>query len=314
MEAMRFNDRQELLDKIKLWKKNYERVCCERDEVEDHYKDLVERKESQLQNMLVENDEEREATRKAKEEGEDRVKQCEAKWKLVVAQLVNEKEELEAKLVNQSQELDKAKFQQERALLINAKPAEDPMVTVLKEKVKEMEEQIVAVEAGKQAIIDENASLSVKTENVADQMEDVHAIYKPIIDAKDKEIKKMEEHHEELKEVLKLEMKRAQDTCLGVEEQVKRFPDPFIDEIQEMKDKYAQMQAGMAKIQVENLKIKEENEKERKAFEKEIKDLEKSLSMAKSLLHEVSTLEALKHLHTSEARRAEEDLGLSLSG
>merc|ERR1719335_1046914 len=59
MEAMRFNDRQELLDKIKLWKKNYERVCNERDELEDHYKNIVERKESQLQNMLIENDEER---------------------------------------------------------------------------------------------------------------------------------------------------------------------------------------------------------------------------------------------------------------
>merc|ERR1719230_651495 len=60
MEAMRFNDRQALLDKINLWKKNYERVCVERDEVEDHYKALVERKESQLQNMLAENDQERE--------------------------------------------------------------------------------------------------------------------------------------------------------------------------------------------------------------------------------------------------------------
>jgi len=107
-------------------------------------------------------------------------------------------------------------------------------------------------------------------------------------------------------------MKRAQETCKDIEEQVKRFPDPFIDEIQEMKDKYAQMQSGMQKIQVENLHLREQNEKTRKELEKEIKDLEKSLGLAKTLLHEVSTLEALKHLHTSEARRAEEELGLKL--
>lgn len=314
MEAMRFNDRQDLLDKIKLWKKNYERVCCERDEVEDHYKDLVERKESQLQNMLIENDVEREATQKAIQEGEDKVAACEAKWRLVTVQITSEKEEVEEAIRVQAVELDKAKFQHERALVLNERPKEDPMVAKLKERVQELEEQIVIVEAGKQAIIDENATLSVQTTDVAAQMEDVHAIYKPILEAKDKEMKKMEEHHEDLKEVLKLEMKRAQDTCREIEEQVKRFPEPFIDEIQEMKDKYAQMQAGMAKIQVENLHLREANEKTRKELEKEIKDLEKSLGLAKSLLHEVSTLEALKHLHTSEARRAEEDLGLSLPG
>merc|ERR1719487_1339550 len=81
MEAMRFNDRQELLDKIKLWKKNYERVCNERDEVEDHYKALVERKESQLQNMLAENDQEREKTKKVQKESEQREKDIELKWK-----------------------------------------------------------------------------------------------------------------------------------------------------------------------------------------------------------------------------------------
>merc|ERR1719450_1203684 len=59
MEAMRFNDREELLDKIELWKKNYERVCVERDEIEDHYKDLLETKQGQLQAMIIENEEER---------------------------------------------------------------------------------------------------------------------------------------------------------------------------------------------------------------------------------------------------------------
>jgi chromosome segregation ATPase len=312
MEAMRFNDRQELLDKIKLWKKNYERVCNERDELEDHYKNIVERKESQLQNMLIENDEERQKRKEVIEKHEENIQAVHTTYKMKIVGIQAAHEEAQQESRELKVELDKAKFQHERAVLLNERPKEDPQIAPLKERIKEMEEQILMVEAGKQALIDENSSLRVETVNVDSQMEDVHAIYKPQLEKKDREMKMMEQRHEELKEILKLEMKRAQETCKDIEEQVKRFPDPFIDEIQEMKDKYAQMQSGMQKIQVENLHLREQNEKTRKELEKEIKDLEKSLGLAKTLLQEVSTLEALKHLHTSEARRAEEELGLKL--
>merc|ERR1712070_682853 len=145
-------------------------------------------------------------------------------------------------------ELDKAKFQHNRALLLNERPKEDPIIQVLKDKIKELEENLKIVEAGKQAIIEENLLLSVKTEDVAQKQEDVHAIYKPQLAAKDKMMKEMEKKHDDLKEILKLEMQRAQEECKRIEDQVKRFPDPFIEEIAEMKDKYAQMQSGMQKI------------------------------------------------------------------
>jgi len=196
---------------------------------------------------------------------------------------------------------------------MNEAPAiEDPAIALHKAKISELEEQMKMVEAGKQSIIDENASLRVETVGVDSQLEDVHAIYRPQLAAKDKEIKMMEQRHDELKQILKLEMVRAQETCQEVEEQVKRFPDPFLEEIAEMQDKYAQMQAGMQKIQMENLFLQESNEKTKKEMEKEIKQLEKALGLAKTLLHEVSTLEALKHLSTSEARRAEMDLGMGV--
>jgi len=314
MEAMRFNDRPQLMDKIKLWKKNYERVCCERDEVEDHYKELLEVKEAQLQNMMEENSIEREKTATAHLDGQQALELCEVKWKKAVIVVNFEKEELDKEILALKVELDMAKFQADREKLLNARPKEDPQIAILKEKIKDLEDQLVQVEAGKAAIIAENAALQVTTESVDNVVEDVHAIYQPQLKQKDKEMKLMEIRHEELKEILKLEMQRAQDTCKDIENQVKRFPEPFIEEIQEMKDKYAQMQAGMQKIQVENLMLQEKCEKTSKDLGKEIKDLEKSLSLAKTLLHEVSTLEALKHLHSSEARRAEEDLGLKLGG
>jgi len=313
MEAMRFNDRQALLDKIKLWKKNYERVCVERDEVEDHYKDLMETKEKQLFGMIDENNQEREKTEAAHANGRDKLIEMDVRWEKKHMVLQEEKEQVEILHRDMAVELGKAKMQRDRQLIINGEvPREDPQIAILKNKIKELETNLQAVEAGKASIIAENESLRVETVGVEEQMEDVHAIYKPQLDAKDREIKKMEGRHDELKEVLKLEMIRAQDTCKDIEDQVKRFPDPFLDEIQEMKDKYAQMQAGMQKIQMENLFLHESNEKTKKEMDKEINSLEKALGLAKTLLHEVHTLEALKHLSTSDARKAEVDLGLKL--
>merc|ERR1719487_561471 len=289
MEAMRFNDRQDLLDKIKLWKKNYERVCNERDEVEDHYKALVERKETQLQGMLVENDQERQKTADAHTEWGEKHVALEHHWKKKQVGWHEEKQVHEQHIIDLKAELDKARLLSEKRLKLEGPPKEDPVIVKLKERIKELEDNIKAIEAGQQAIIDENSALRVETVAVEEKKEDLVGPFKRKLELKDKEMAAMEVRHEELKEILKLEMERAKRTCEDLEDQIKRFPDPFLDEITEMKDKYAQMQSGMQKIQLENLTLRESNEKAQKAMEKEIKDLEKSLSLAKTLLQEVST-------------------------
>jgi len=313
MEAMRFNDRQELLDTIQLWKNNYSRVCTEREEIEENYKSLMERKEQQLQAMLQENDEERHKTQMAIEEGLENVAENDKRWKKLALQWASDKATLEHEIEELQLEKQKLEIQLKRQLVLEgSRPKEDPAIAPLKEKIAELENNIKIVEAGKQAIIEENAALSVQTTTVDSQIEDVHAIYQPQLEAKDREIKIMEKRHDELKEILALEMKRAQDTCRDIEEQVKRFPEPFEMEIQEMKDKYAQMQAGMQKIQMENLRLEQQNEETKAALEKEIAGLEKALDLAKHLLTEVATLDALKHLEKGEAHKLEGILGVDI--
>merc|ERR1719162_380807 len=124
----------------------------------------------------------------------------------------------------------------------------------------------------------------------------------------------MEISHEELKAILQKEMKRAQETCKGIEEQVRRFPEPFELEIQEMKDKYAQMQVGLQKIQIENVYLREHAEETQTKLEKEIAMLEESLGLAKHLLNEVATLDSLKHLSKAEIINLEEVTGKDLDG
>jgi len=229
------------------------------------------------------------------------VEAANTEWKKKLLVCVEQKQELERLLREMTAAHDRHKMIAERQLMMMDSQVEDPRVAQYRARIEELEGNIVEIEKGIQGLIDENTRLSLKTDDVAVLTEDVHAIYVPIVKAFETQIKDMDSAHEELKEILKIEMKRAQDTCRDIEEQVKRFPDPFLDEIQEMKDKYAQMQAGMLKIQVENLYITETAEKMQIAQEKEIVSLEKSLKVAKDLLHEVSTLEALKHLKDSDA-------------
>lgn len=313
MEAMRFNDRDELIEKINKWKKNYERVCTERDDVEDHYKDLVERKETQLQGMIVENDQEREKTKGAHKLGEEKVEKTATHYKKIEIEMKGKHEELEDHNRQLQIDLAHARWQHDRQLAIaEGQPKEDPAIAPLKAKIEELHGFIKELEAGKNGLLAEIERLENREEAEVVEVEDNSDKYERMLAKKDKEMKIMEMRHDELKEILKMEMKRAQDTCRDIEEQVKRFPEPFEFEIQEMKEKYAQMQAGMAKIQVENMELRKENEKTRRHFEKEISSLEKNLNLAKTLLHEVSNLEALKHLRNSDARRAYEDLGLSM--
>merc|ERR1719453_690514 len=109
--------------------------------------------------MIVENDEEREKTKLAVEEGQRLLKECEDKWRRELVKSKAETEACEEEILALKVELDKAKMQHSRALMLNAVPKEDPIIQILKDKITELEKNLAAVEAGKQAIIDENILL-----------------------------------------------------------------------------------------------------------------------------------------------------------
>mmetsp|Transcript_52839 Transcript_52839/g.92787 ORF Transcript_52839/g.92787 Transcript_52839/m.92787 type:complete len:1086 (+) Transcript_52839:134-3391(+) len=315
MEAMRFNDREELIDRIALWKKNYERVCNERDDIEEHYKAVVDLKEKQLQGMLGENAELRSKMQQDAQFAADKLELTIKQWKSKELLQIQEKEKIARRITELEIELAKAlREAQKQSLLKDSALEDDEEKVALKKRIKELLEQMEQIEAGKQQIIDENTSLRGQCVSVDDQLEDVHAIYKPQLAAKDREIRSMERQHEELKEILQKEMKRAQETCKDIEEQVKRFPKPFEHEIKEMKDKYAQMQVGMERIQIENEQLREAAEKQKKKLEKEIAMLEESLGLAKTLLEEVATLESLKHLSRADVINLEQFMDKDLDG
>jgi chromosome segregation ATPase len=295
-ESMRFTDRQDLVDKIETWKRAYERVCIQRDDIEEELKEIIEIKETQVARMAEENNEVRDeataAALRATEEYQDILDKM-AKQKML------DKEELRAaeRRYRELQESSaKATKDAVREMMTSDVPvlSDQDEIDRLTALLAEKDTQITAVEAGVAQMVQENRELNVAVESVGVDTDAIHESYLPIIAAKDKEIAKMKREHIQLKEVLELEMYKAQEVCRSIEERVKKFPNPFEILFKEMRDKYAQMQAGMQKMNLENIALREDFIDIQLKKDAEIKDLETNLAMAAKFLSTISNLNVIQ--------------------
>lgn len=313
VESMRFTDRQDLLDKIAVWKRAYERICIERDDIEDEYSQLIDVKDLQLKNMAVENIEARALVQDEKVRGQEALDEADHKSQQKYTQLALEMQKVEKELAKLRLEHDKVKMQHQKAVLMSDQRREDPEKDGLREKVKELEKQVDAVEAGKQSIIDENTKLREESEGAKQSLAAASENWEPQIKWRDERYEAIMKEYNALKQVLAEEMKKAQDACKDIEEQVRMFPNPFEQELEELKGKYAQTQAGMLKLSKDNLSLREEllDYKEEAARERD--QLEDGLRMASHILKEVAGLGALKSLSKTDVKNLESALGLDLN-
>ncbi|CAK9085878.1 Putative E3 ubiquitin-protein ligase HERC1 [Durusdinium trenchii] len=96
----------------------------------------------------------------------------------------------------------------------------------------------------------------------------------------------MMKEHEQVKQILQEEMLKAQEACKQIEEQVRRFPNPFEAELEELKDRYAQMQAGTQRLSVENVQLREKLQDQEEAFDEEKRQLEDQIRVAHHILQQ----------------------------
>merc|ERR1712050_620930 len=146
---------------------------------------------------------------------------------------------------------------QRQALLADSRCV-DPEKDGLRAKIKEQQEQMKQIEAGIQRFVDDNTALREENDRLNNKVEAAAEDFGPQIKWRDERYEAMVKEHNALKEVLATEMKKAQDTCKSIEEQVRKFPNPFEDELKELKDRYAQTQVGMLMMSKDNLQLKEE--------------------------------------------------------
>mmetsp|Transcript_98224 Transcript_98224/g.254019 ORF Transcript_98224/g.254019 Transcript_98224/m.254019 type:complete len:1094 (-) Transcript_98224:37-3318(-) len=316
VESMRYTDRQDLVDTIDVWKRAYERICIERDELEDHYKELIDTKDLQLKKMAEDNAEVRRNVQEVKEAAAEELekeiekwKKQQTKWVLAKQEVEQEVERLKLEIIQLKREVDKM-----AGLAGSASLKDEAEKEALRKEIKDLEEKLAIVEAGKGNLVKEIMELEEKCSKLSVQTESAAEDWEPQIRWRDERYEAMVKEHEMVKEILALEMQKAQDTCKYIEEQVRRFPNPFEQELVELKEKYAQQEAGVMKLSLDNMRLQEEHKDYVDLKEKEMESLEDALKMASAILKEVASLGALKSMSKDDMDDLEKALGIDLDG
>jgi len=313
VEAMRFTDREELLDTIDIWKRAYERICIARDEMEEEYQGLILTKDKQLRKMALDNSEERAKVEAEIAKWQAEIKIVEDAWKKKLVPPLLENSELKNRIVELERDIAIKEMEIRRAKNLADSRLEDPEKDALKQKVQELEGKVTMSQAGIQELIKENDLVREQAAEASNSAQGAAEDWGPQIRWRDERYEAMMKEHEQVKQILFQEMVKAQETCKQIEEQVRRFPNPFESEIQEMKDRYAQMQAGMQKLSVENVKLREELIDKDEAYDEERRTLEDQIRIAHHILQQIGTLGALKQLSKSAVAAMEEQLGMDLN-
>jgi len=314
VEAMRFTDRDELLAQITKWKRLFEVKVQEKEDVDEKCQEELSIKDLQLQGMIQENTDMRDEIKKKelefveeKEVLEKKHKTMESRFKIQVTDL--EKETLE--LTNQRNEVQRNLEQYQRDV---ANMPEDPEKIALRAEVALKDKQIEASQVSLKTLIVEQTKFETQIEEVqvplTKKIDELEAKDK----VSEKTIVKLKKEHEELKDVLQMEMMRAEETCRMLEKQFRELPNPFESEMNELREKYAETQKGLKTIQDENWKMQSEIEEIKKAALAKEEELTAKLVLAQTVLNEVGKLGVIEQLSLSEIRNMEESQGIDLDG
>merc|ERR1712039_1116743 len=144
----------------------------------------------------------------------------------------------------------------------------------------------MGIEAGIKRFVEDNTALRAENDALKNRVEAAADDFGPQIKWRDERYEAMVKEHNALKKILATEMKKAQDTCKSIEEQVRKFPNPFEDELIDYKE-----EAAAEKV-----------------------SLERALELASTILKEVASLGALRDMKKEDMSNLESALGVDLDG
>mmetsp|Transcript_8153 Transcript_8153/g.19698 ORF Transcript_8153/g.19698 Transcript_8153/m.19698 type:complete len:1153 (+) Transcript_8153:536-3994(+) len=165
------------------------------------------------------------------------------------------------------------------------------------------EQNTVTIEEGKRAIevmVTENEE---QRKRARDTEEQCAIDLKRAKKSEETEIKRREHAERELKlvkEMCEEQMVRAEQICKGIEDRYRALPNPFQDEVVEVRERVEQQKAGIENLRLENDVLVREMQQNRKAWQDERMELEKKLVYATTVLNEVSSLGEIRGLAQRE--------------
>ena len=90
------------------------------------------------------------------------------------------------------------------------------------------------------------------------------------------------------------QMLKAEIMVKEVEAKFRALPNPFEDEVVELRERVEQQKAGLENLRIENLNLEREAREAKKEKDRVKVDLEKKLVFATTVLNEVAGMEAIK--------------------
>ncbi len=111
-----------------------------------------------------------------------------------------------------------------------------------------------------------------------------------------------------VKEMCEEQMVRAEEICKQIEARYRALPNPFQDEVVEVRERVEQQKAGIENLRLENDVLVRELQQTKKKSEEDKLELEKKLVYATTVLNEVSSLGAIRGLAGIEEGAAGADL------
>lgn len=165
-----------------------------------------------------------------KEHLELKHKNMEAKFKI-------QQVDLEKQVLDMTQTNNETKRELDKALHDFANMPEDPEKIALRAEVAEKEKQIDASQVALKTFVSQQSVLEAQIDEVKVPYETKITELESKNQASDKVIEKLKKEHEELKDVLQMEMMRAEETCRILEKQFRELPNPFEAEMAELREK-----------------------------------------------------------------------------
>lgn len=318
VESMRYTDRDEIVAKVESWKNNYNRVVQERDDMEEAYKGMLAIKEAQCRDVFMENQELMDKIEEVRMAGELLLDEERERAKLPLVPLRMRIKELEDLLVEANQEIFRTKDRAEREKILEAARAAeeaehgDSEKQALRKEIEELKMELAAVRTGFNAVVEENGTYPPIIADLEQRIEEEIAKGPALVKEYKVKIAGLQAEQERLKAMMEIEMTKAAEACQQLEAQLRRIPDPFADEVQDMLDKYSQLQVGFREQQQENMALTKELRAEKKANAEKILALEEKVTMMSAVLNEVASLGVLSGLTKGETSAMEEALGIDL--
>lgn len=290
-EALRFNDRDELLAQVAHFKKMWELKIQEKRDAEEEFEEKLEVKENTLQEIIKQNAACRKQIEKLEEEVQETKDNCEKAVSRVNQKMTMDHEEQDGKfreLAEEKRQLQE--FVDHQKEVMQAALENDPEKIKLRQDLKDHETSQVATAKVISELGEEITQLKDKIDTmdviVAEEKEKQGKLMKK----HESKYAEMEKEQEELKALLHMEMTKAERACKQLEQRFRELPNPFEEEVLDLKEKYAETQRGLETLMLDNQKLQDLIETERREFGHQKNALEEKVVMMTTVLNEMSSL------------------------